>query len=221
MFTAHITTLIASADGTIRPDFAASSPDDWAASQMFKRYNQVVSDSDGPGDFPRICFEKLRDERVSLSTWFNEADGKLSPTLQSVFMVNRLAGPIDDGIGWDFRPDGSPEQRMLVFKGTLLAVWRAAGLIAPKDRTVGNMQFGGLATLVKSAYTERAKLHTWRGYQPENDPRRFTGLEMSHRWVAHRSFLFLLRMGAPERWAWEISGSLKAFGPFEEKKGLL
>lgn len=218
MFDHNIRALIATTDGTIKPEFASVTPEAWAQQQMLARYNQIVTDQDGPNDFPQQCFEKLLEERSALSTWFDDA-GHLSPTLQSVFMMNRLSGPIEDGLGWDFRPDGSPEPRMLVFKGTLMAVWRSSQLIQPKDRTGGNMQFGGLATLVKSAYTERARLHSWRNYDPTNDSRRFTGAEMSQRWVAYRSFLFLLRIGASDRWAWEISGCHKLCGPVDERKG--
>jgi hypothetical protein len=105
---------------------------------------------------------------------------------------------------------------MLVFKGTLLAVWRSAHLMPLKDSHGGSMQFGGLATLVKSAYAERARLHNWRGFQQDN--RSFNGEEMGTRWAAYRSFLFLLTLGTNARWAWEASGSLKAFGPVDEKK---
>jgi hypothetical protein len=219
MFDASITSLIATPDGAILPSFACKSPDDWAKEQMLARYHQILTDADGPGSFIRLCYDRLKEERTALSSWF-DSEGKLQLSLRSIFMMNRLAGPIDDGIGWDFRNDGAPEQRMLVFKGTLMAVCRATSLIPVTDRDGGNMQFGGLATLVKSAYTERARLHLWRGYDAGNDARKYSGSEMSQRWVAHQSYVFLLGLEAPSRWAWEVSGCIRQFGPVDERKSL-
>lgn len=217
MFVNTIKSLISNEEGYILPSFAATTPEQWAEQQMMARYNQVINAKDAEGSFPRLCYEKLKEEREALSTWFDDK-GKLSPTLQTIFMTNRLSGPIDDGLGWDFTPDGSPEYRMLVFKGTLLAVWRSAHLMPLKDRHGGSMQFGGLATLSKSAYAERARLHNWRGYRPDNDNRSFNGEEMGLRWAAYRSFLFLLSLGTNPRWAWEASGAFKCFGPVDERK---
>lgn len=218
MYGSSILSLVASSDGTILPAFAALDADAWAQREMLARYYQVITDDDGPASFPRQCYNKLKEEREALSTWF-DSSGRLSPTLQSVFMMNKLSGPVDDGLGWDFRADGKPEHRMITFKGTLLAVWRGSQLIDPVDRHIGNMQFGGLATMVKSAYTERAKLHSWRDTFPYQDDRRYLALDMSSRWVAHQTYLFLLNIGAPERWAWESSNSFRIFGPVDEKRG--
>lgn len=217
MFTTPITDLIALPDGTKRPDFESTTPEEWARRHMLLRYNQVYTDDDPPGSFPHQCFEKLKEERSALDSWFDEHK-KFSPTLQSVFMINRLSGPIDDGIGWDFKSDRTPEQRMLVFKGTLLAAWRSAALIAPKDRVSGNMQLAGLATLIRSAYLERAKMHSWRGFENKNEQRKYDGVAMSMRWVAYQTFLFLIKLSTPHKWAWEISGCYKIFGPIDETR---
>ena len=133
--------------------------------------------------------------------------------LQSAFMVNKLHGPIGDGLGWDFRPNGDPEPRMLLFKGTLISVTRSAALIAENQRNRGSMQFGGLSTLVRSAYVERATLHTWRG----DEALKIDGAEMSRRWVAHMTYTFLLRLGAEREWAWDASKCRKVFGPVDER----
>lgn len=220
MFNDSLLALVASPDGTILTSFATTTPEAWADQQMLKRYGQVITEADAADSFPRACWAKLVDERAAVATWFDGA-GKVSPTLQSIFMVNRMVGPIDDGLGWDFEPDGKPCQRMLVFKGTLLAVCRTAALIQVADRHGGNMQFGGLAALVKSAYTERARLHTWRGYQGQSAAPGISGADMSARWVAYRSFLFLLALQAAHHWAWEASNCRRIFGPVCEPSGLL
>ena len=208
--TQSIVSLVTDGQGYATKTFLETTPTEWADAQMKVRYGHTVLDTDGAYTFARLCYDQLVEERKSLSSWFDDS-GKLNPTLQSAFMSNKLHGAIGDGIGWDFKPNGDPEHRMTIFKGTLVAASRSADLIPQERRNRGNMQFGGLATMIRSAYTERAALHTWRGDED------LSGADMSRRWVAHMTFVFLLRLGAERTWAWDASRSRTVFGPVEER----
>jgi len=207
-----VLSLVSDGQGHIDAGFAATSPEEWAHAQMRLRYGHALLDEDDAYSFPRQCFDSLVAERKALSSWFDDC-GRLSPLLQSAFLLNRFSGPVGDGIGWDFRPNGDPEPRMLLFKGTLIAVTRSSALIPAEQRNRGNMQFGGLATMVRSAYTERAALHTWRG----DDTSGIDPADMSRRWVSHMTYTFLLRIGAEREWAWDASKCRKVFGPVDER----
>ena len=134
--------------------------------------------------------------------------------------MNRLSGPIEDGIGWDWKQNGDPEHRMRLFKGMLIGVCHTTTLIPPQDRNNGNKQFGGLAALICSSYTERSSIHRWNGIGAKGpDQPAVSGMIMSRRWVAHMSYTMLIQLGANRKWAWEVSKSKNVFGLIDEERG--
>lgn len=216
-FTKTIQALIMD-EGRATDDFMAYKPKAWANDQMRERYGHVLLDDDGANSFPYLCYQHLQREYRGLLTWF-DGDRNFMPTLQSVFMTQRVSGPLGDGVGWDFKPNGDPCHEMIVFKNTLLSVWRAAHGVPPRHRISGNPRFGGMATMIRSAYEERAKLHRWT---PCRDPKwaRLTGAEISARWVAHSTFVFLLQLGVDKRFAWEAARCQKLYGPYDSQEVL-
>lgn len=216
-FTKTIQALIMD-EGKATEEFLAFKPKDWAKDQMAERYGHLLKDTDGANSIPYLCFEHLKREYRALLTWFNP-NNEFVPTLQSAFMAQRVSGPLGDGIGWDFKPNGDPCQEMLIFKNTLMSVWRAAEAVPPQQRVSGNPRFGGMATLIRSAYEERAKLHRWT---PCRDPKWaiLTGADISARWVAHSTFVFLLQLGVDKRFAWEAARCQKLYGPYDSQEVL-
>lgn len=212
--TRSILSLITDGNGSINKDFLTKSPAEWANEQMAARYSQSKLPGDKPQDFPYVCWQHLCDEYMALRTWFDK-DGKLTPLMESLSVHNALSGNIGDGIGWDWKSNGDPDVRMFLFKGPLIAAWRAASVIPINDRNSGNMQLGGLATIIRGAYTERAKIHRWSGVE-EDGKKIFQGDQMSRRWVAHMTNHFLIGLGCDRKWAWEVSKSKSVFGPIEE-----
>jgi hypothetical protein len=203
--------MITDGQGYATTTFLKTTPDEWAVDQLKERYGHVLTSTDPTGSPPRLAYDQLKDERKALGSWFDES-GKLSPLLQSAFLTNRFHGPIGNGFGWDFRPSGEPEGRMLLFKGALIAATRAA-LVVPEDqRSRGSIHLGGIATMVRGAYTERAALHTWKG----DVQSKLDGAELSRRWVSFQTFSFLARLNADYEWAWDVSKCRKVFGPVDE-----
>jgi len=218
--TRSILALITDNAGSATKDFLLKTPEQWANEQMTRRYSQSRQDSDAADSFPGLCWQHLYDEYVALRAWFDET-GKLNPMLQSASLVNRLSGPIEDGIGWDWKQNGDPEHRMRLFKGMLIGVCHTATLIPLEDRNSGNKQFGGLATLICSSYTERAAIHRWNGVASKGpDQPAVSGMLMSRRWVAHMSYTMLIQLGATRKWAWEVSKSKNVFGLVDEERGV-
>jgi hypothetical protein len=209
-----ILSLVTDGLGHATTDFLTLSPAEWADRQMALRYSQSKLPGDEPGDFPYLCWDHLAQEYLAIRTWF-DAGGKLNPMLQSASMSNRLSGPIGDGIGWDWKTSGDPDVRMMLFKGPLIAAWRAGSMIPKRDRNSGNMQLGGLATIVRGAYTERAKIHRWSDTASEDGA--IKGDLMSRRWVAFRTYTFLMNLCADPKWSWEVSKCKSVFGPIEEE----
>jgi hypothetical protein len=214
--TRSITSLITDGRDYATKEFLTLSPETWASEHMASRYGHTHLPTDHEDSFANLCFEFLKEEYRSLRSWFTD-DGKFSPLLQSKFMTTRLSGPVGNGIGWDFMPNGDPEPRMLQFKGTLISAQRSAELIPPASRNSGNMQFGGIVKIVRSAYTARAELHSWRQQSSDNGLK-CSGAEMSRRWVAFRTYTFLITMGAEPVWAWEASRCKAIFGMVDEDK---
>lgn len=215
--TRSILALITDNAGGATKDFLLKTPEQWANEQMNQRYTQGVMPDDRVDSFPHFCFVHLLEEYAAMRAWFDDA-GKLNPMLQSASLVNRLSGPIGDGIGWDWKQNGDPEHRMRMFKGMLIAVCRTAALIPFSDRNSGNMQFGGLATLIRSAYTERASIHRWNGIDGKGDTPAISGADLSRRWVAHMSYTFLINLMADRKWAWDVSKCKAIFGPIDEDR---
>lgn len=214
--TRSITSLITDDTGHATQDFLSCTPERWADIQMANRYGQMCLSTDGDNHFARLCWQYLCEEYKSLRAWFT-VEGRLSSVLQSKFLMSRLSGPVGDGIDWDFKPNGDPEPRMLQFKGTLIAAQRAAELIPAEGRNSGNMQFGGLVKIIRSAYSARAEIHSWRPVSGEGDVK-YSGTDMSRRWVSHRTNILLTRLGAPPGWSWEASRCRALFGPIDEER---
>jgi len=208
-----IISLITDGNGLAKKEFLHKTPAEWADEQMALRYSQSKMADDKPQDFPFMCWQHLCDEHIAMLSWFDKA-GNLNPLVSSASMTNRLQGPLGSGISWDWKSNGDPDVRMFLFKGPLIAAWRAAQLIPYADRNSGNMQMGGIATVVRGAYTERAKIHRWIGYDREGN--KISGDNMSRRWVAHMTNNFLISLGADRKWAWDVSKSKTIFGPIEE-----
>lgn len=216
-----ITSLITDGRGYATQEFLAISPDKWADTQMGLRYGQTKLETDPIDHFTTLCWDYLRSEYRALRSWFQD-DGKLSPLLQSKFLATKLSGPLGNGIGWDFKPNGDPEPRMLLFKGTLISAQRSAELLPKESRNSGNMQFGGIVKIVRSAFTSRAELHSWRAQTTladGTDKVQYSGADMSRRWVSFRTYTFLVNVGADPVWAWEASRCKALFGPIDEERG--
>jgi hypothetical protein len=216
--TISVLNLITDGNGTATKEFLVKSPEAWASEQIIVRYGQTILPSDSPGCFAKQCWNFLREEYIALRSWFSD-DGTLSPLLQSKFLSTRLSGPLNTGISWDFKTDGQPEPRALLFKGTLIAAQRAAELIPAASKTSGCMQFGGISKIVRSAYTSRAELHLWCPQTIMGEGANkitYSGAEMSRRWVSFRSYNFLIGIGGEQVWAWDSSHCRSLFGPIDE-----
>lgn len=222
--TRSITSLITDeGTGHARKDFLASNAEVWAQTHMAQRYGASAPlESDGLNHISRLCYEYLQDEYRALRGWFTD-EGKLSPLLQSKFLSTRLSGPLGDGIGWDFKQNGDPEPQMLQFKGTLISATRSAELLPVDARNSGNMAFGGIVRLVRTAYTARAAMHSWRAIMkkaPEgHEEVDVDGAELSRRWVAFRTYNFMVELGAEPVWAWEASRCKSSLGAVDEEYG--
>src|ERR1700677_4035338 len=125
-----------------------TTPEAWASSQMALRYGATVLDTDHEFDFPRICYTSLCQEYGSIRGWFS-SDGKLNPMLYSASLINRVSWPIGNGVRFDWSHTGEPLQTMCMFKGTMIAAYRAAAFIPERERNSGSSQFGGIATLIR------------------------------------------------------------------------
>lgn len=226
--TRSITSLITDGRGYATKEFLVMTPEKWADEHMAERYGQVHFQKDSTDHIATLCWNYLCEEYRSLRSWFTE-EGKLSPLLQSKFVTTRLSGPVGNGIGWDFKANGDIETRMLQFKGTLIAAIRA-GEVMPKDTmNSGNMQFGGLVKIIRSAYTARAEIHSWRSLtQVKGDKEdkaqteetvKYSGADLSRRWVSFRTYTMLIQIGADPVWSWEASRCKALFGPIDEDRG--
>lgn len=219
-----ITSLIADEQGMILKDFLGTSTKDWAVTHMQLRYGAAPPLASDPADHPaRLCYQHLLTEYDSLRKWFDN-EGKLSPLIMSRYLSRNQVGPIRDGIGWDFQMNGDPEPRMLQFKGTLIACRRSAELKPVGQKLdCGSAEMGSLAKLVRSAYAARAEVHTW-GTLSEgkgDDKRMVPGADLSRRWVAWRTYNFLIRFGAEDDWAWQIAKCRDVFGEVDCAQNLL
>jgi hypothetical protein len=192
-----------SVDGVATAGFLTTNAAAWAVQQMRDRYKAASLDADASKGFPAACMAHLREEYRVLRGWFNEA-GVFQPLLHSAFLNRKTAGPLGDGISWDFDDAGELDGRMLLFKGTLIATSRAAALVPVDQRGRGNMQFGGIASMIRSAYTTRAQMHNW------------TSAEIARRWIAKRTFFALMELGADPEWSWDTARCPKAFGATDD-----
>jgi hypothetical protein len=203
-FTNSITSLITDQRGMALRDFITSKPEAWAREHMQKRYGHAPPQED-----------ELIKEHGQLKSWFTE-EGKLSILLQSKFLSTRLAAPIGDGIGWDFRSDGDPDSRMLHFKTTLMACERTAVTLPATERHAGSAHLVGLIKWAISAFETRAEIHNWR--QGSLKGVAFDGENLAGRWVAFHSFMFVNSLGFdlhPD-WLWGATQCQRIFGPVGE-----
>ncbi len=220
-FTKNINTLISNpSTGLALKDFLATNQHEWAAAHMVLRYNAAPpSENDAPDSFVHRCYNHLVGEYDQLRAWFTEPDYKLSLLLQSKFLAAQFNKPMDDGFGWDFGRDGDPEPRMLQFKGTLIACQRQLQMLPKKQRNAGNITVGGIARVVRGAFTARAEINMWRGIERTKDDKVeivVSGEDLAKRWASFRSMAFLVSMGFDAGWAWNTSGCLKTFGAVDE-----
>ncbi len=218
--TRSITSLITDGRGYATQDFLACTPEKWADEHMAERYGQTRLVKDASDHFAVLCWDYLREEYRSLRSWFTD-DGKLSNLLQSKFIHTKLSGPLGLGIGWDFKPNSDPSENMLQFKGTLIAAIRAAEMIPPRARTSGSIQFGGIVKIIRSAYTARAEIHSWRPSTEVLEGKesvKYSGADLSRRWVAFRTNTLLIQLGADSAWAWEASRCKALFGCVDEER---
>jgi len=207
-----VTALITDGRGFATKEFIATRPDEWAREHLARRYGgSLVLDTDPPDHFARRCFRYLESEYHTLRGWFTD-DGKFSPLLHGKFISEQGRRPVGDGVGWDFRANGDPESRMLQFKGTLINAQRAAELLEPKQYTASSVQFAAIARMVRSAFMARAELPNWRPYDTA-----ISGEDLAKRWVAYRSYNFLVELHAEPSWAWDISLCRRVFGPVDEE----
>ncbi len=210
-----ITTQITDGKNHVTTEFLAMSPEQWADKHMVLRYRQPALDTDGPDHFARRCWKMLCDEYAALRGWFTE-EGVFSPLLHSRFLQMKLSGPIGDGIGWDFRPNGDPHPAMLQFKCQMICALRMIDLIPVDDRKSGNAQFATALGAIRSAHMARASIHSWRP-QPHSG-KEIPGAEMSRRWVSFQTFTYMMRAGADPNWAWQASRCLTEMGPVDEDR---
>lgn len=219
-----ITALITDGTGHATTEFLAKFPEEWAREHIQRRYGAAPPTEDDPdGHIVRLCFNFLVEEYRALRSWFTD-DGKLSNLLQGRFL-DQMSGPIGAGIGWDFKPNGDPEPRMLQFKGTLISCARSAELIPPHQRNSGAIQLGGIVRLVRGAYTARAELHNWKSQmrmEKDEEGRQrevvvVDGERLAQRWVAFRTHTFMIGLGADPMWSWDASRCRQIFGSVDEQ----
>jgi hypothetical protein len=218
--TRSITSIITDGCGFATKEFLSTTAERWADEHLALRYRQTHLASDGVDHFSHLCWQYLCEEYKALRSWFQD-DGKISLLLQSKFLTTRLTGPLGNGIGWDFKPNGDPEPRMLLFKGTLISAQRSAELLPKESRNSGNMQVGGIVKIVRSAFTARAEVHSWRANTVVEEGKEkvlYSGADMSRRWVSFRTYTFLVNVGADPVWAWEASRCKALFGPIDEDR---
>lgn len=214
-FAGSITSQITDGKNHVTTEFLGMKPTDWADKHMVLRYRQAMLDSDESTHFARRCWRNLCDEYTALRSWFTE-DGAFSPLLHSRFLQMKLSGPIGDGIGWDFKPNGDPHPSMLQFKCQMICALRMIDLIPAEDRKSGNAQFATALGAIRSAHMARASIHSWR--PQKHSERDVTGAEMSRRWVAFQTFLYMQRAGADPGWSWEASRCFTDMGPVDEAR---
>jgi hypothetical protein len=130
----------------------------------------------------------------------------MSPLLIGQSTARNQKPALGDGITFDFDADLQIDQRVIQFKLHLLAVTEM--IKALPDRSASTL--APLAKVIKAAYQARAEAHSWR-----NIPNGLSGAELASRWVAHRTYVYLLSIGAEADWAWGTSGAASVLGPVD------
>lgn len=211
-----ISALITDGSGSATTEFLLMTPEQWAQNQMIIRYGQMHLPTDGPLHIASLCCQYLKDEYRALKGWFQN-DNRFSELLSSRFLSVQMNKPLGDGIGWDFKFSGEPEYLMISFKSQLIVAQRAIECIQPEELNSSNMVLGGIRTLVRAAFTSRAKLHSWRP-QIVIEKKDYSGIDIKNRWISLRSFVFLVKAGIDPSWAWESSKCKGLLGPFDEER---
>jgi len=213
VFNTSILDLIATPDRVVRPAFLALSVKDWATQQMDLRYSSAPpaeEPREGPDHPAWRCYHLLLAENKIYRSWITE-EGLVSPLLMARSLGQLASLPVGDGFGWDFRTDGTPDQRMLQFKSTLVSCRRMAAIRVtdPSKLDTGSIEVGGYSKLVRGAYQVRAGMMHWETKGA------LTGADVARRWVAFRVFVFLIRCGMEETLAWASARCRDAFGEME------
>jgi hypothetical protein len=213
--------LIHDGNGQGLTSFLTTTADLWADHHMIARYRIGCTPEDPPGHFAVLCRKKLVDEYTAVRGWFQD-DGRFSPLLSSHFFSQAKSGPIGDGIGWDFGAGGEINPQMLQFKCSMLAAVRTLDGIPRSDlQQAGCAPLGTVMHLAASAYTARAAIHRWQPFEVEEDGKRvvkYTGAEMSKRWVTFKVYSLLTSYGVPHTWAWGATKAKQVFGPTDEER---
>jgi hypothetical protein len=221
-FTRPVTSLIASPDGTALTAFLTASPEQWAADQMNMRYRQAPPSIEEMADsrsWAVRCYEHLKVEYKTLRGWFTP-ENKLSPLLIAPFQATLKSQPAKDGLGWDFKASLDGDVNMQHFKSTLIYAYRAATELPVSNRTNGNVQFSGLMRIVRAAYGARAESQAWKPIL-KHDPAAgrqvvtTSAEELSKRWVAFRTFCFMVQVGCDPYASWQACKCQQAFGPVD------
>lgn len=211
-----ITSLVVDPLGQVTQDFLTHSQKGWADLHMQLRYGAAPPLAEDPADHPAVlCHNHLRNEYTAIRSWF-DSSGKLVPLLMSKHLAKELSGPLGNGISWDFKASGDPEPLMMQFKATLIAcrrTWESKANQGGKELDSGSLMMGGLARLARSAFAARAEIHNWHEITEKKVS--VTGAELARRWIATQTFVFLLRAGAQEDWAWSTSKAREVFGSID------
>lgn len=216
-----IAQLIADADGMALQSFLTATPESWAQEHFTRRYGQALPTDEEMAaqcSWAAKCYRALIEEHAVLRGWFT-TEGKLSPIQMAPFLASLPHKPVADGLGWDFTADGDAQPLMQQFKGQLIFCQRAAFDVPASARTTHNLQFAGLMRLVRSAYGNRAELHSWRPRLKRKDGRdtvELTGAEVARRWVAFRSFTFMVQVGCDPFTSWLSCKCHDVFGHVDE-----
>lgn len=216
-----IAALIADNDGLMLQVFVSSTPESWAHDHFLRRYGQAPPTADemaNPLSLSAKCYRALLEEHSVLRGWFTP-EGKLSPLQMAPFLASLRSKPVADGFGWDFTTAGDAQPLMQQFKGQLIFCQRSALEVPATNRTQHNLQFAGVMRLVRSAYSGRAELHTWRPRLKRKDGREvveLTGAEVARRWVAFRSFVFMVQVGCDPFTSWLSCKCHDVFGHVDE-----
>jgi hypothetical protein len=216
-----IAQLISDPDGTALQTFLTASPESWAAEHFGRRYGQALPTEEELQNASSVaarCYRALLEEFTVLRGWFTP-EGTLSPLQMAPFLASLRNKPVADGLGWDFTASGEAQLLMQQFKGQLIFCQRAALDVPLHSRTQHNLQFAGLMRLVRSAYGNRADLHSWRPRLKRKDGREvveLTGAELSRRWVAFRSYTFMIQVGCDPHTSWLSCKCHDVFGHVDE-----
>ena len=214
--------LTATPCGGISKEFMAHTPTSWAQEHMYRRYGHAVPrEGEGVNHPARLCFNHLMEEHRTIMSWFPQ--GVLSQLLMGRHMAGTKKGPLGAGYSWDFRANGDVEPAMLQFKAAMISATRAMEALPPKHRVPENLTVSSMANLVRDAARTRANAHDWRSVEKvdrvsdEEAATKLvlTGADLCSRWVALRTYNFLIDWIDDRGWCWIVSKCGTTFGPVD------